>query len=66
MNSQKSILVTGATKGIGLGITRTFLKRGDKVFGVGRSIEIPEELKSNGNFVYQAFSVASPESVEQF
>lgn len=66
MSSQKNILITGATKGIGLEITRTFLKRGNKVFGVGRSSEAPEELRSNENFIYQAFSITSPESVERF
>lgn len=66
MNSQKNIFVTGATKGIGFEITKAFLKRGDKVFGIGRSLEMSEELSSNENFTYQSFSVASAKSIEHF
>jgi len=65
MSNQKNVLVTGVTKGIGFEITRAFLSRGDKVFGVARSTEIPEELKGNKNFTYRALSVDSPQSVEQ-
>lgn len=66
MSNQKNILITGAVKGIGLEITRTFLKQNCKVFGIGRSIEVPKELKNNENFIYQAFSIAYPEDVERF
>lgn len=65
MNSQKNVLVTGATKGIGLEITKAFLKKGDRVFGAARSFETPEELKSNENFSYHTLHVDSPQSVEQ-
>jgi|GEM_PF-4639273 len=66
MSSQKNIFITGATKGIGLEITRVFLSQGCKVYGVGRSPEIPKELEDDKNFIYRAFSVTSSESVEQF
>ena len=35
----KSILVTGASKGLGAAITRKLLDRGHRVIGVGRSSE---------------------------
>ena len=50
--SERSFVVTGATSGIGLAVTRLLLSRGTSVIGVGRSAErcseIEERLQGNG------------------
>lgn len=46
-----NILVTGATKGIGFCIALEFIKRGHRVFGIGRNWENFSKEKFNGMFV---------------
>lgn len=48
-----NILITGATRGIGYHMALEFIKRGHKVFGVGRSWKNPAETekKFGGNFI---------------
>ena len=46
MNSQnKIILITGATSGIGLSLSRLYLKNGWVVIGLGRNIESLQNLQ---------------------
>ncbi len=66
MNKQKNIVITGVARGIGLELAKEFLKKGERVFGVARSTEIPKELESNENFTYQSLHIDSPQTVEQF
>lgn len=66
MNNQKNIVITGVTKGIGLELAKTFLEKGDRVFGIARSIEIPEEFEGNEHFSYWSLHIDSPQAVEQF
>ncbi len=40
-----NILITGVTKGIGLELTKEFIKRGDKVFGVARTLAMLKDLE---------------------
>ncbi|MBI2439493.1 MAG: SDR family oxidoreductase [Candidatus Moranbacteria bacterium] len=65
MNNQKNIVITGVTKGIGLELAKTFLEKGDRVFGIARSTEMPEEFKSDENFTYWSLHIDSPQAVEQ-
>ena len=46
-----NILITGATKGIGFSIALEFIKKGHRVFGVGRNWENFSEEKFKGMFV---------------
>jgi short-subunit dehydrogenase len=45
MSNPKSIILTGASRGIGLAIARFLLKEGHKVFLVARSEEPMEKLR---------------------
>ena len=48
-----NILITGATRGIGYHMALEFIKRGHRVFGIGRGWENPAdtEKKFDGKFV---------------
>lgn len=46
-----NVLITGATRGIGYHLALNFLKRGYKVFGIGRNWNNFDEEKYNGNFI---------------
>lgn len=66
----KSVVITGATKGIGKGIARVFAQQGAKVAVIGRVLEqaeaCAEEFRSNGWYA-QAFyaDVKNCRSLEQ-
>jgi NAD(P)-dependent dehydrogenase (short-subunit alcohol dehydrogenase family) len=66
MSSQKKVLITGVTRGIGLQIAKSFLEQGDIVFGVSRSLNPPEELQNNKSFTYQALDISAHKDVRQF
>ena len=44
-NDRSAVLITGVSSGIGLGMTREFLRRGHRVFGSVRSEDKAEELR---------------------
>ncbi|GAB3015323.1 hypothetical protein GCM10027098_07210 [Bowmanella dokdonensis] len=50
-----TIVITGANRGIGLALTRQYLQRGDKVYGLCRSAG--EELKTSGAEVIENVDV---------
>src|SRR6266498_2183535 len=50
-NEPQTAIVTGASSGIGLGITQALLERGYCVVGNSRSISKSKELKASGNLV---------------
>src|SRR6267154_923127 len=50
-NKTQVAIVTGASSGIGLGITQALLERGYCVVGNSRSISKSKELKASGNLV---------------
>ena len=47
----QTAIVTGASSGIGLGITRALLERGYRVVGTSRTITQSKELKASGNLL---------------
>lgn len=48
MQKRKSILITGATSGVGFSLTKRLLKEGHDVFATGRSTQALAELKALG------------------
>ena len=65
-----TIVITGASRGLGAGMARTFLERGHKVAACSRSPP-PENLSAScdndGKLYYQSnVDVCSPDAVEQF
>jgi 3-oxoacyl-[acyl-carrier protein] reductase len=65
----KTVVITGATRGLGLSITREALKEGFKVVGIGRKLttslselcsEYPEQL------AFEEFDFAFPEKIHGF
>ncbi|WP_104713393.1 SDR family oxidoreductase [Helicobacter cetorum] len=64
---KKYILVTGATSGFGLEITKAFLKEGFMVFGTGRRIEVLKELQNNyhDSFIPLCFDIQNKNATEQ-
>ena len=66
---KKTILITGATSGIGLGCARKFAENGDRIILNGRNIEkletIRQELEAKGTEVLVlAFDVRDREASE--
>lgn len=50
MDTQKTMLVTGCSRGIGLEIARQALKDSWKVIGTARNTAFPDDLKANKSF----------------
>lgn len=59
----KTVLITGANKGIGLGLAQQFKKAGYKVFGTARKPQEATELASLADKVFQ-LDVSSEESIK--
>ncbi len=61
----KNFLITGATSGIGKGISLDLLKQGSLVIGVGRDgSKIKNELLSNPNFIFVSLDLNKIEEIE--
>ena len=56
-----TIVITGANRGIGLALTRQYLSRGDKVYGLCRGAS--EELKTSGADVIEGVDVGDAGSL---
>jgi len=67
--SANTVVITGATSGIGLGLAKAFLKEGYNVVGTGRSAErlqsAAAELKGGDRFLGVAGDVGKPESAKK-
>lgn len=50
-NNQKTVIVTGASQGIGAGVVKAFLERGYNVVGTSRSATKSAELKASDKLV---------------
>jgi len=66
--SDKTVVITGATSGIGLGLAEAFLKAGYNVVGTGRSADRLEQtaakLDAGSRFLGVAGDVGKPESAQ--
>lgn len=61
----RNYLVTGATSGIGLGVTKELLSQGANVFGVGRNLnKVPDEVSSNERFTFISFDLTNIEGIK--
>lgn len=52
MNKSKTVLITGATSGVGYGLTKRLLAEGYKVWALGRNEEVLQQLKMEGAWVF--------------
>ena len=64
MNKRKSILITGATSGVGYALTKRLLAEGYDVWATGRALDILEELQHEGAQTIPA-DLSKKEDVEQ-
>ena len=62
-----NILITGVTKGIGLELTKEFIKRGDKVFGVARTLSRLKDLEKEypQSFIPLNYDISSEENIHK-
>ncbi len=60
MNQTKTAIVTGASSGIGLGVTRALLNRGYRVVGNSRRISYAETLEASPNLALVDGDIATP------
>lgn len=69
MSNTKTVIITGASSGIGLGLTKAFLDRGYNVVGNGRSAEslakARAELGEPANLHTVAGDVADPQTAQR-
>ncbi|CAI3806335.1 SDR family NAD(P)-dependent oxidoreductase [Rheinheimera sp. MM224] len=67
-NSKKTVIVTGASSGIGFAIAQAYLLRGDNVVGNARTVERLQQaaakLDNAENFLGVAGDIAKPETAE--
>lgn len=66
--SHKTIIVTGATSGIGLGVCKALLDEGALVFGIGRNIASLTKLndiKNTGTLVIKSFDLLDIDGIEK-
>lgn len=68
MSKTNTVVITGATSGIGLGLAKAFLKEGYNVVGTGRSAErlqaTAAQLKAGDRFLGVAGDVGKPEAAQ--
>ncbi|RYL27548.1 MULTISPECIES: SDR family NAD(P)-dependent oxidoreductase [Acinetobacter] len=69
MNRQKTVIVTGASGGIGFEIAKTYINRGDNVIGTGLNLDklvnAHKALGNAENFHYLAGDISQQKTVEE-
>ena len=62
-----NILITGVTKGIGLELTKEFIRRGDKVFGVARTLARLKDLEKEypQSFIPLNYDISLEENIHK-
>ena len=64
----RTIVITGATRGLGLELARKFIKAGDKVFGISRTREhwtAARKSIGSGNFLLFCGDITSEKKVKE-
>src|ERR1700758_4342166 len=64
-NNGKTVIVTGASQGIGAAVVKAFLERGYNVVGTSRNITNSAEVKSSDNLVLVDGDIAQPATAEK-
>lgn len=57
----KNILITGCSSGLGLGLTKTYLEKGYKVFGISRK----NPNIHNDNFIFKSCDLSNTSSIKK-
>lgn len=69
MNATKTVIVTGASSGLGFAIAKAYLERGDNVVGNARTLarlqEAAAQLGNPANFLLVAGDIAQPETAQR-
>jgi NAD(P)-dependent dehydrogenase (short-subunit alcohol dehydrogenase family) len=65
MAKQKTVIVTGASQGIGAGVVQAFLARGYNVVGTSRSATKSKELPASGNLALIDGDIAQLETAQR-
>ncbi|MGK7931912.1 MAG: SDR family oxidoreductase [Microcystaceae cyanobacterium] len=64
---QKTIIITGVTKGLGQAMTDGFIKKGHKIIGCGRSSQAINELKTRyPNHDFQVIDLSDNQQVQNW
>lgn len=64
MHSEKKIVLTGASSGLGLELARSLCQRGEKVYGCGRSTS--KKIKTVSGFTYSQVDVRNEKQVQEW
>lgn len=65
MNKSKTVLITGATSGVGYALAKRLLAEGHKVWALGRNPEILQQLKMEGAWVFSV-DLSKTEEMDTF
>lgn len=69
MSTKKTVIVTGASSGLGFAIAKAYLERGDNVVGNARTLarlqEAAAQLGNPANFLLVAGDIAQPETAQR-
>ncbi len=68
MNQQRTVVITGVSRGLGYALTEGFIRRGHRVAGCARSEKAVAELaaKFGAPHHFEVVDVSSPDSVENW
>ncbi len=64
-NNQKTVIVTGASQGIGAGVVQAFLSRGYNVVGTSRNATKSKELSASGSLALVDGDIGLPETAQK-
>ena len=66
MSEKKTVLITGCSRGIGLEIAKSSLKKGWRVVGTARKSEFPKEISSSDKFRGVHVDLGSVDEMREF
>ncbi|QOY85624.1 SDR family NAD(P)-dependent oxidoreductase [Paludibaculum fermentans] len=64
-NNQKTVIVTGASQGIGAGVVKAFLSRGYNVVGTSRNATKSKELSASDSLALVDGDIGQPETAQK-